>query len=79
MFCHNRSRHANLQAQQNAHHQALSNELRYLQTHILSQGNDHVHHNGFFSHHCSNDVTPGGQPLANDENVTSFHTVLMLP
>ena len=59
-----------LQAQQNVRHQALSNEVRNLQT--------HVHHNGFVSHLCSNGVTPGGPPLANDENVISFNTVLML-
>ena len=39
-----------LQAQQ----PALSDETRDLQTHTLSQGNDHVHHNGPASHHCSN-------------------------
>ena len=64
-----------LQAHQNARHQPLSNELRNLQTHMLSQGNDPVHHNGFGSHHYSNAVTPGRPPLANGKNVTSFHSI----
>ena len=46
-----------LQAQQNAWHQGLRNEVRNLQIQMLSQGSDHVHYNGFVNHiHCSDQV-----------------------